>query len=231
MKLAAYLRVSTETQAVHGLGLDIQREAITGWAKANGHRIVGWYSDEGISGANGVETRQGLHDALAAIAQGQAVGLLAYNLDRLARALHVQEGILGQAWALGGTVFTVESGEVAEDDPDDPYRTAMRQMRGVFSQLEKGVIVARLRAGRRQKRLQGGYSEGAPPLGLKALDGALVPNDQEQATVARIVALRASGASLRGVCHVLAQEGLRPKRGDRWHPQTVADVLRRADMH
>lgn len=228
MKLAAYIRVSTETQALHGLGLAIQRDAIKVWAKAHGHRIVGTHGDEGISGANGVETRKGLHDALAAIAEGEAEGLLAYNLDRIARSLHVQEGILGQVWAMGGKVYTVEDGEVHEDDPDDPYRTAMRQMRGVFSQLEKGVIVARLRAGRKAKRERGGYAEGAPPLGQKAEGGALVADAQEQATVARIVALRAAGASLRAVCDTLEAEGLRPKRGARWHPQTVADVVKRA---
>ena len=229
MKLVAYLRVSTGVQVREGLGLDVQRDSIAAWAKQAGHRVSMWTADEGVSGSNGIETRQGLHDTLAAILDGEADGIAAYNLDRLARALHVQEGILGQVWAMGGRVFTVEDGEVLEDDPDDPYRTAMRQMRGVFSQLERAVIVRRMRAGRMKKAEQGGYAYGAPGLGYRADGGALVADEREQAVVARMVALRAGGASLRAVCAVLTAEGHQPKRGTRWHPQSVADVLRRQE--
>ena len=227
MKLAAYVRVSTDAQAREGLGLSVQRKAITSWAKANGHRVVLWAADEGVSGANGVEAREGLYSALVAVQEGQAQGLVAYNLDRLARALHVQEGILGQVWAAGGGVFTVEDGELREDDPDDPYRTAMRQMRGVFSQLERSVIRKRMRDGRRAKAEQGGYAGGAPSLGYRAEGRALVADEEEQAVVARIAALRAQGLSLRAICAALEADGLRSKRGGAWQPTTVNRILRR----
>ena len=64
MKLAAYLRVSTDRQAEHGQGLDVQRAAVREWARANGHKIVAWYADEGESGKDGLETRLALADAL-----------------------------------------------------------------------------------------------------------------------------------------------------------------------
>ncbi len=227
MKVAAYVRVSTEAQAREGLGLSVQRKAITAWAKANGHRIVLWAADEGVSGANGVEAREGLYAALVAVQEGQAAGLVSYNLDRVARALHVQEGILGQVWAAGGAVFTVEDGELREDDPDDPYRTAMRQMRGVFSQLERATIRKRMRDGRRLKAEQGGYAGGAPSLGFRAEGRALVPDDEEQAVLGRIVALRGQGASLRAICDALEAEGLRSKRGGRWQPTTVNRIIKR----
>ena len=47
--------------------------------------------------------------------------------------------------------------ELLEDDPDDPMRTAIRQMRG-SAQLERGLIRQRMANGRREKKAQGGMS-------------------------------------------------------------------------
>lgn len=229
MKLVAYVRVSTDRQAEEGFGLDVQRKAIRKWATAQGHRVVVWTADEGASGSNGIETRRGLLEALNVVRDGKADGLVVARLDRLARNLTVQEGTLAKLWALGGTAFSVDLGEVAQDDPDDPMRTALRQMVGVFAQLERGMIAARLRAGRRQKAEQGGYAFGAPPFGYRAEDGQLVVVPEEQATIRRAAELRENGQSLRSIASTLEAEGRRPRRSIHWHPRTVAAVLARAD--
>ncbi len=49
MKLAGYLRVSTEGQ-VDAFGKDVQRDAIERWAGLNGHEIVAWFEEDGVSG-------------------------------------------------------------------------------------------------------------------------------------------------------------------------------------
>jgi hypothetical protein len=59
--------------------------------------------------------------------------LILAKLDCLARSLTVQEAVLAKVWAAGGLVFAVDHGEVQPDDPDDPARTAFRQMMGVFA--------------------------------------------------------------------------------------------------
>ena len=146
MKLVAYLRVSSETQ-LEGFGLDVQEAGIKKWAKANGHTIVATFTDAGVSGAKDAVDRPGLTDVLSELANPPAAdGMVVYRLDRLARALTVQEAVLALVWRDGGRVFTVEDGEVLEDDPDDPMRTAIRQMRGVFAQrvVARAVIVTLL---------------------------------------------------------------------------------------
>jgi DNA invertase Pin-like site-specific DNA recombinase len=55
-KLVGYLRVKTDRQAEAGFGLGVQEKAIRGWAEANGHRVVLWCRDEGVSGSNGGRT-------------------------------------------------------------------------------------------------------------------------------------------------------------------------------
>lgn len=227
MRLVAYLRVSTDLQAERGLGLVVQERSIRSWARANGHRVVAVHRDEGVSGSNGVEDREGLPAALELLRDRRADALAVARLDRLARALTVQEAILGRVWAFGGEVVTADAGLVLRDDPDDPMRTAMRQMAGVFAQLDRSLITKRLRDGRRLKAERGGFAYGAPPLGKRPVRGELVDDPDEARTVARIRELHADGRSLREIAAALTQEGHRTKRGGRWHPETLRRVVAR----
>ena len=230
MRVVGYIRVSTNGQAEEGFGLPVQEQAIRRWAKAGKHRLIGIERDEGVSGTVGVDGREGLSQALSAIAAGRADALSVLRLDRLARELTVQEAVLAQAWRAGGRVFTVDSGEVLADDPADPMRTAMRQMMGVFAQLERGMIAARLRAGRKLKAEGGGYAYGAPPFGSKSEDGDLVPVPSEREAIALATKLRRKGASLREICAALSEAGYEPRRGAVWHPTVVARILCREGL-
>jgi len=232
MKVVGYTRVSTEKQVRDGFGLDAQRSEISRWAKANGHRVACWCSDEGVSGANGIDTREGLYDALASIRNGDADALVVTSLDRLARQMTQQEGCLAEVWKAGGKVFSLgDGGEVLEDDPDDPMRTAIRQMRGVFAQLERGLIRQRMAKGKREKHSQGGYVGGAPPYGFKSDHrGALHPDPTMQATVERIRQLRGVGMSLRAIVAVLEDERRPTRSGGRWYPATVSRILARSQV-
>jgi DNA invertase Pin-like site-specific DNA recombinase len=236
MKLVAYLRVSTIEQAANGYGLDVQRSAIRKAAKQLGARIVAWTADEGKSGALGVEARPGLAQALELIDARKANGLIVRDLDRLAREITVQEAVIGRVWMVdGGAVFTsVPPAEVPRDDPDDPMRTAMRKMAGVFGELERMLIAKRLRDGRKAKAAMGGHATGSPPYGWRVdrpnpanPAGALVPEPAEQHALAQMKALAAQGVPTREIARVLDAEGHPTKRGGRWCGATVARILKR----
>ncbi|MCU1372351.1 MAG: resolvase [Ilumatobacteraceae bacterium] len=171
LRLIGYLRCSTEGQ-VEKFGLEAQRQAISAWAKANGHRVIEVVSDDAISGTVEALEREGLAAAIDAVQQGRADGVLCARLDRLARSLTVQEAALGLIWQAEGRVFCADSGEVAEDDADDPMRTALRQIVGAIAQLDRALISKRLRDGRRVKAEQGGFVGGAPRYGFRAAGGA-----------------------------------------------------------
>ena len=49
-RVAAYVRVSTQEQKLHGLSVDAQKMKLTEFAEKNHMRIVEWYIDEGVSG-------------------------------------------------------------------------------------------------------------------------------------------------------------------------------------
>jgi DNA invertase Pin-like site-specific DNA recombinase len=231
VKVAAYLRVSTDLQAEKGLGLDVQREAIKQWAKSNGHRIVLWASDEGVSGSNGLDSRVGLLDAMSAVKNDGVGAICVYRLDRLARDLIVQETLLAEVWRAGGRVFSTSPSEDAYLDPSgaesDPSRKLIRQVLGAVAEYERSMIRLRMRSGKQRKAVAGGWLGGVPPLGWRAEGGELVEDEDEQAVRARILTLRAEGKSLREIGKGLDAEGLRPKRGGAWHPEKVRAVLRR----
>jgi DNA invertase Pin-like site-specific DNA recombinase len=229
MRVAAYLRVSTDTQAEHGLGLDVQRQAIRAWARQHGHKIASWHSDEGISGSNGLDIRDALPDAVEEIRDNRTAGIVVYRLDRLARDLILQETLLAEITGLGGRVFSTMPGEqdVIEDDPEDPSRRLIRQVLGAVSEYERSLIRLRLRNGRRRKHERGGYAYGSPSYGWRTEGRELVPEPSEQVALARMRQLRAAGQSVRAIAAVLTNEGHQPKRGGQWHPESIRRILTR----
>jgi DNA invertase Pin-like site-specific DNA recombinase len=151
------------------------------------------------------------------------------KLDRLARSLTGQEAALAHAWKQEARVFAADHGEILEDDPDDPMRTAMRQMVGVFGELERAMIAKRLRDGRKLKAERGGFAYGSPPLGFKADRDSkeLVEHEEEQRVVTRIRELHAEGKSTRTIAAMLESEGLKPKRAEKWNPGSLHRIVRR----
>ncbi|PAZ15781.1 resolvase [Streptomyces sp. SA15] len=233
LQLVLVRRVSTAGQAVDGYGLPAQEADCRRWAKAQTApriRIVHMVTDGdgkgGKSGTTLLDERPGLMEAVEWIAEGQADGILAPNLDRLARELTVQEAVLSYVWALGGRVFTADHGEHLEDDASDPMRTAMRQMRGVFHQLDRGLIIKRLTEGRSAKGERGGYAYGAPRFGQRVEEGELTDDERENAIAEQMERWRdEEGLSIRAICARANEKGLRSKRGGKWHPTTVQRLL------
>ena len=223
-KAIGYIRVSSVTQ-LDGYGLAAQEQDVRKCAKTHDLKVIEVLRDEGVSGSTESVDRPGLAEALARIESGEAQILVVARLDRLARRLTIQEAALAQVWKHGGRVIACDQGEVAHDDPDDPMRTAMRQMMGVFAQLERGMIVARLRRGRQLKKAGGGYAHGRPPYGFRAEGGALVPVPEEQEAISRARELSKRGKSLRQIAEILGQEGHHPRTGRTWHPPMVARLL------
>ncbi|WP_399559438.1 recombinase family protein [Streptomyces chartreusis] len=233
LRLVLARRVSTAGQAVDGYGLDAQEADGRKWARLQTtpsvnivHVVTDGDSKAGKSGTTLIDERPGLMDALQWIADGKADGILAPNLDRLARELTVQEAVLSYVWAIGGRVFTADHGEHLEDDASDPMRTAMRQMRGVFHQLDRGLIIKRLTEGRAAKGARGGYAYGSPRFGQRAVDKELTVDERENAIAELMERWRdEEGLGIRAIAARANAEGLPSKRGGRWHPTTVARVL------
>lgn len=81
-RAALYVRVSTEEQAIHGLSIEAQSEALEAWAASHGHIVVGTYIDAGISARKPASKRPELQRLLSDIRSGLCDLIVFTKLDR-----------------------------------------------------------------------------------------------------------------------------------------------------
>ena len=85
MKVALYMRVSTEEQAKHGISIDAQRNELREYAKTHKYTVIGEYADEGYSG--GTLQRPELERLLNDVKQGEIQTIIFVKLDRWFRSV------------------------------------------------------------------------------------------------------------------------------------------------
>lgn len=218
----AYYRVSTKGQEDNGYGLDEQHRAVSEFL---GSEEVISYTDAGVSGETLI--RPGLAKLLLEVESGDRV--VVPRLDRLARSLVVQELLLDQLTEKKAEVLSCVEAEsvVLMDDEHDPTRRLIRQVLGAVAEFERGLITARLQAGRRAKHQRGGYAYGAPPFGYASLDGVLTPIEDEQRVILFMRSRSEEGASNDLIASELNISAVRTRYGGHWHGNTVRRILRR----
>jgi DNA invertase Pin-like site-specific DNA recombinase len=86
-RVAAYVRVSTQEQKLHGLSLDAQKMKLTEYAEKNHMRIVEWYVDEGISGRKLIRKRPALQRMIQDAEKGEFDRIIFIKLDRFFRSV------------------------------------------------------------------------------------------------------------------------------------------------
>ena len=111
----AYLRVSTDEQAVSGLGLAAQESAIRAECARRGLTVLAVYTDAGLSAKN--LDRRALAQALEALDHGEASVLMVAKLDRLTRSVHDATGLMAAAERSGWGLVALD---VAVDTTTPP---------------------------------------------------------------------------------------------------------------
>lgn len=220
-----YARVSTVGQ-VDGGGIEIQIAACRRWCAERGRRVVGVFTDEGVSGKLELfEDRRQWFAAVDMLRRGRAAELVIYRLDRLARDLVLQEQLLLEVRKAGAALCSTSDAEQALllDDDRDPSRAMVRQILGAVAQYEAAVIAGRMAAGRERKRAAGGYAGGRPPLGQQAVRGELVGIPEWAELIATMRRQRRAGLSFRRI----ADAAPRRPDGKAWQPQQVARIVAR----
>ena len=85
--VAAYVRVSTQEQKLHGLSLDAQKMKLTEYAEKNNMRIVEWYVDEGVSARKLIRKRPELQRMIQDAEKGKFDRIIFIKLDRFFRSV------------------------------------------------------------------------------------------------------------------------------------------------
>lgn len=214
MSAIGYVRVSTDEQAVSGLGLEAQEAAIV---KYLGGAAPGqWFRDEGEHGDR--PDRPGLLAAIEAVHKGDM--LVVAKRDRLARCMFLSCWIEKEVKKRGGRIVSV-AGEGTENE--DPTNILMRRICDAFSEYELAMIGFRTRAAMAMKRARGEKTGGDVPFGYRVDGGKLAPEATEQAALARVTHFRASG---KGLTYIASEMGLHPRTGAAWSVGQVQRVLK-----
>jgi DNA invertase Pin-like site-specific DNA recombinase len=212
-KVFGYIRVSGESQVKED-GPVRQRKAIQDYAKANGMRVVEWFVEEAVSGTVESKDRPAFSEMLVALLSNGVRTVLVEHLDRLARDVFVQEGTIKLFKEKNLELISVKQPDLCSDDPN---RVAMRQMMGVFAQLDRANIVLKLRAARQRAKAKTGRCEGRKPFGFR---------EGERPVLSRMKELAAT-MTYKQVADALNAEGFLTRTNGQWFPGTVYNILRK----
>jgi DNA invertase Pin-like site-specific DNA recombinase len=208
-----YLRTSGESQ-VSKDGPVRQRAAITKFAKEHGFRIVRWFEEKAVSGTVESVDRPAFNDMLEALLSNGTKTVLIERLDRIARDVFIQEGTIRLLKEKGFELVSVAEPDLCSEDM---YRVAMRQMMGVFAELDRKSIVFKLRAARQRKRLATGRCEGRKPYGTR---------DGEQVILGRMLNLHTLQArNFEQIARELNTAGTLSRSGKPWRPATIRRII------
>jgi DNA invertase Pin-like site-specific DNA recombinase len=215
-KVFAYLRVSGIAQT-EGDGFPRQREAITAYCEAHGLEVKEWFEEEGVSGTLPGEDRPAWMRLWNALEANGTKIVIIERLDRLARALMVQETLLADLKKHG---FEIISTAESDLDSTDPTRVLIRQVLGAVAQYDRAMITAKLKAARNRNSAALGHRvEGRKRFGARP---------GEDATLARMKELKASGQSFAAIANELNTSGLGPRGGKKWFRSSVQQTLKHA---
>ena len=86
-EVAAYVRVSTTEQKLHGLSVQSQIQKLTDYAEANHMKIVEWYIDDGVSARKPIAKRPELQRMIQDAEKGKFKRIIFIKLDRFFRSI------------------------------------------------------------------------------------------------------------------------------------------------
>jgi len=143
-KAALYGRVSTPDQHVENQLLDLRK-----LAAQRGFEIVREYTDKGISGSKA--KRPGLDAMLAGARRGEFSVLLVSAFDRIARSTKNFLEVVDELHEL--QIEFISAREAI--DTSGPMGRMFLTVVGSVAELERSLIVERIKAGMRRARLEG----------------------------------------------------------------------------
>jgi DNA invertase Pin-like site-specific DNA recombinase len=205
--MIAYTRVSTDEQAMSGLGLEAQQATLRRAFDFRGWELAELVREEGISGSS--LNRPGLRHALELIAAGDVDGLVVAKLDRLTRSMRDFCEIVDWFEEARAPLVMLEP----DVDTSKPAGRAVAAVMTAFAELERSMIGDRTRAALAAKRARG------EPTGRPAIA------DQPDLVV-RIQDLQLEHNSLSAIARVLSDEGWPTVRGGRvWRASALQRIV------
>ncbi len=189
-RVALYVRVSSQEQAVEGVSIEAQMSALRSYAQSQGWEVAGEYIDAGYGG--GTDDRPSLKRLLLDARKRNFSIIAVAKLDRYSRNLRLLLNNLHELEQLGiKFVATQES-----LDTSTPYGKFAIQIMGVIAEFERGRIGERVRDSRRYLTAQGKWAGGRTLYGYRWL-----PKQEQWETIPEEVTV------IRSIYQLFLEEG------------------------
>lgn len=104
-EVAAYIRVSTQEQKLHGISIEAQEQKLKEYAEKNNMKIVGWYRDEGVSGRKLIKNRPELQRMIQDAEKRKFKRIIFIKLDRFFRSVAEYHECMKRL-STGGVIWT-----------------------------------------------------------------------------------------------------------------------------
>ena len=219
IRVAIYIRVSTEEQAKEGYSIAAQKERLTAFAHSQGWDIFDFYIDEGVSAKD--TERPELKRMLQDIEGKKLDIVLVYRLDRLTRSVLDLYKLL--------EVF--QKHDVHFRSATEQYDTTSAIGRlfitlvASLAQWERENLGERVKFGMEQKVREGKFPGGSVPFGYNLVDGDLLINEDEAKYVRLIFSKYAQGKNLNEISYLMNQIGVLSPTGSQWNDRTIGYML------
>ncbi|QDV66171.1 recombinase family protein [Crateriforma conspicua] len=223
IRAVGYTRMSTGKREQE-TSPEQQRHEIERFAQESGYRIVQWYADDAVSGDD-TRKRHGFKRMVADAENGGGFdAILVWNRERFGRFDAIESGFWSHKLRSAGVqLVTVNKGVIDWDSfagrvTDSVDAEAKHQFLDTLS----GDVSRALKI----KANKGGWAFGLTPFGyILGDDSKLVPDPETSPLVPQLFDKYAAGWSLRELGDWLESKGIRTRRGKKWSPTTVSDLL------
>ncbi|MEK5175133.1 recombinase family protein [Heyndrickxia sp. FSL W8-0496] len=221
MRVAIYIRVSTEEQAQEGYSISAQNQRLKAYCIAQDWTVTGFYIDEGISAKD--MNRPQLQQMIKDIKSGNVDCVLVYRLDRLTRSVLDLYKLL--------ELFEKHNCKFKSATEVYDTTTAMGRLFitivGALAQWERENLGERVKMGYQEKVRQGKYAGVVEPFGynLNQKEGTMTIKEDEAKTVRLIYDLYLKGLGGNRICRYLNQRNIKTRHGQ-WRDRAVLSILK-----
>lgn len=218
IRVALYIRVSTQEQSLHGLSLESQKDALISYANSHNMQIVDVYADEGITARKALNKRLEFQRLISDVKQGKIDLILVTKLDRWFRNIkdyHNTQEILEKHNCNWRTIYE------SYDTSTSSGRLHINIMLSV-NQDECDRTSERIKAVFEHKKDKKEATTGAMPLGYKVVDKKIVKDEALAPLVNDVFDYFEAHNNKNGTVNYINE-----KYGTSYHYNTIARMLKK----
>lgn len=232
VRVALYVRVSTEKQAEYGVSLDAQQAELTRYCKDRGWAIAELYVDSGVSAKN--TDRPAFQRMIRDIKKGTINAIVVTKLDRLTRSIRnlceINDEILK---ALGVHLVCTKDGI----DTSSVSGGLIMHLLALIGQMERENTAIRVSSAISHIRESGGHY-GKVPFGKMTVPHPTQPNMKQLVDcpkngpwLEQIKKWYSEGKQPTEIARLLNERGIKPYYSDKWSLWNVDSLLRSYNIH